>query len=62
MYAFIIPIIIDVFLLNDYQYTLLVVPFRLVDTSDLFETLPIDCPDKRSIMTYNCNFKGNGYR
>ena len=59
---------------------------RLVLTSDLLETLPVDCPDessscpsdlqipliffetlsecrslKSSIMTYNCNFKGNGY-
>ena len=36
--------------------------FRLAVTSDLFETLPVDCPDESSIMTYNCNFKGNGCR
>ena len=37
--------------------------FRLVATSDLFETLPVDCPDESSIMdSYNCNFKENGCR
>ena len=36
--------------------------FRLAATSDLFETLPVDCPDESSILTYNCNFKGNGCR
>ena len=35
--------------------------FRLVVTSDLFETLPECRSLKSSIMTYNCNFKGNGY-
>ena len=34
--------------------------FRLADTSDLFETLPECRSLESSIMTYNCNFKGNG--
>ena len=35
--------------------------FRLAVTSDLFETLPECRSLESSIITYNCNFKGNGY-
>ena len=37
-------------------------PLGLVVISDLFETLPVGCPDESSIMNYNCNFKGIGCR
>ena len=46
---------------NNPAHTLSWLIFRLVATSDLFETLPEYRSLKSNIMTYNCNFKENGY-